>query len=380
MNQYSLIAIRTAAIVTTACSIFAKRDNARAAGIAGQMMQTMTKGNLRRPCMLNRRQALGGAAGAITAAAARRARAQVIDKVVHVIVGFPAGGGTDITARVLAKALQGAYAKTLIVEDKPGASARLAVEYVKNAPPDGSVMLFTPDFPMTLYPHSFKSLSYDPLKDFIAVSPAAKGMLTFVVGPEVPDTIKTISDFVQWCKANPDKANYATTSVGATPHFTGVMLASEAAIPMSPVHYRGGAPAIQDLVGGHVPASINPVGEVLEFAKSGSLRVLAVTGAKRSPFLPDVPTMKESGYNIVVESLSGVFLPANTPDKIVGALSDAMREASRSKEMIESLARSGSEPAFQTPAEFTATIKFEIARGAPAVTASGFVALDCPCG
>jgi tripartite-type tricarboxylate transporter receptor subunit TctC len=154
------------------------------------------------------------------------------------------------------------------------------------------------------------------------------------------------------------------------------MLASEAAIPMSPVHYRGGAPAIQDLVGGHVPASINPVGEVLEFAKSGSLRVLAVTGAQRSPFLPDVPTMKESGYNIVVESLSGVFLPANAPDKIVAALSDAMREASRSKAMIESLARSGSEPAFQTPAEFTATIKFEIARWAPVVKASGFVALD----
>jgi tripartite-type tricarboxylate transporter receptor subunit TctC len=145
---------------------------------------------------------------------------------------------------------------------------------------------------------------------------------------------------------------------------------------MNPVHYRGGAPAIQDLVGGHVPASINPVGEVLEFAKSGSLRVLAVTGAKRSPFLLYVPTMKESGYDIVVESLSGVFLPANTPDKIVAALSDAMREASRSEAMIDSLARSGSEPAFQTPAEFTETIKFEIARWGPVVKASGFVALD----
>ena len=242
-----------------------------------------------------------------------RALAQATDKLVRIIVGFPAGGGTDVTARVLAEALHGTYASTIIVENKAGASARLAVEYVKNAPSDGSVMLFTPDFPMTLYPHSFKSLSYDPLKDFIAVSPAAKGMLTFVVGPAVPDTVKTLADFVQWCKANPAKANYATTSAGATPHFTGVMLASAAAIPMSPVHYRGGAPAIQDLVGGHVPASINPVGEVSEFAKSGSLRVLAVTGAKRSPFLPDVPTMKESGYDIVVESLSGVFLPANTP-------------------------------------------------------------------
>src|SRR5271154_4629937 len=237
------------------------------------------------------------------------------------IVGFPAGGGTDITARVLAEAVQGSYASTLIVENKPGASARIAVEYVKNAPPDGTVMLFTPDFPMTLYPHSFKSLSYDPLQDFIAVSPAATGMLTFVIGPAVPDDVKTLADFIQWCKANPTKASYATTSAGATPHFTGVMLANEARIPMTPVHYRGGAPAIQDLVGGHVPASVNPVSEVSEFAKAGSRRILAVTGAKRSPFLPDVPTFKESGYNVVVESLSGVFLPANTPNDIVAALS-----------------------------------------------------------
>ncbi len=200
------------------------------------------------------------------------AKAQAVSKLVHMIVGFPAGGGTDITARVLAEALLGTYASTLIVENKVGASARIAVEYVKNALPDGSVMLFTPDFPMTLYPHSFKSLSYDPLTDFITVSPAAKGMLTFVVGPAVPESAKTLADFLQWCRSNPDKASYATTSAGATPHFTGVMLSSEAAIPMTPVRYRGGAPAIQDLVGGHVPASINPVSEVIEFANSGSLR------------------------------------------------------------------------------------------------------------
>src|ERR1700756_2279830 len=131
--------------------------------------------------MLDRRRLLAGSAGLLLAGAAR---AQTVKKPVHVIVGFPAGGGTDVTARVLAQALQGAYASTVIVENKPGASARLAVDYVKNAEPDGSTMLFTPDFPMTLYPHSFKSLSYDPLRDFIAVSPAAKGMLTFVVGPE----------------------------------------------------------------------------------------------------------------------------------------------------------------------------------------------------
>ena len=115
-----------------------------------------------------------------------RALAQAVKKPVHVIVGFPAGGGTDVTARVLAEALRGAYASTVLVENKPGASARIAVEYVKNAEPDGSVMLFTPDFPMTLYPHSFKSLSYDPLTDFTPVGPATTSMLSYNVGPAVP--------------------------------------------------------------------------------------------------------------------------------------------------------------------------------------------------
>ena len=145
---------------------------------------------------------------------------------------------------MLAEALRGAYASTVLVENKPGASARIAVEYVKNAEPDGSVMLFTPDFPMTLYPHSFKSLSYDPLKDFTPVGPATTSMLCYNVGPAVPASVKTLGDYVQWCKANPDKANYGTTSAGATPHFAGVMLSNESKVTLNPVHYRGGAPAL----------------------------------------------------------------------------------------------------------------------------------------
>src|ERR1051326_149457 len=134
--------------------------------------------------MLYRRRLLAASATNLLAAGlARPALAQTVKKPVHVIVGFPAGGGTDVTARVLAEALRGAYASTVLVENKPGAGARIAVEYVRNAAPDGSVMLFTPDFPMTLYPHSYKSLSYDPLTDFTPVSPATTSMLSYVVGP-----------------------------------------------------------------------------------------------------------------------------------------------------------------------------------------------------
>src|ERR1051325_12182320 len=202
------------------------------------------------PCRL-----LAGSAGLLLAGAAR---AHSVKKPVHPIVCFPARRATDVTARVLAEGLRGPYAATVLVENKPGASARLAVDYVRNADPDGSVMLFTPDFPMTLYPHSFKSLSYDPLKDFTPVGPATKSMLSYVVGPAVPASVKTLKDFVAWCKANPDKAAYGTTSAGATPHFAGVMFANEAKVAINPVHYRGGAPSLQDVVGGHIAASVHP--------------------------------------------------------------------------------------------------------------------------
>jgi len=293
-----------------------------------------------------------------------------------VIVGFPPGGGTDVIARILADRLRGPYATTVLVENKPGAAARLSVEYVKNAEPDGSVMLFTPDFPITVYPHSFRSLNYDPLKDFTPVSPASKSMLTYNVGPAVPESVKTLAEFVQWCKANPDKASYGTTAAGGTPHFVGMMLASEARIPMTPVHYRGGAPALQDLIGGHVPASINPISESMASAKAGTIRILAVTGPRRSAFLPEVPTMAESGYNVIVESWLGVFVPAKTPADVVNALSAAIAEAVKSSQMIDNLAKVGNTPTFQTPAEFAATVKADIARWAPVVKASGFVAED----
>jgi tripartite-type tricarboxylate transporter receptor subunit TctC len=264
----------------------------------------------------------------------------------------------------------------VLVENKPGASARLAVEYVKNAEPDGSVMLFTPDFPMTLYPHSFKSLSYDPLKDFTPVGPATKSMLSYNVGPAVPASVKTLADYLQWAKANPDKASFGTTSAGATPHFAGVMLSNESKVTLNPVHYRGGAPAIQDVVGGHIGASVNPLSESVPLHKAGTIRILAVTGRQRSKFLPDVPTMAEQGINVVIESWLGVFLPPKAPESVLSALSTAMREATRSQALIDNLAKFASEATFQTPGEFTETIWKDLMRWGPVVKASGFVAVD----
>lgn len=315
-------------------------------------------------------------AGLVAAGAGLMASAQAdsAKKNIRVIVGFPAGGSTDMLARILSEKLKDDYASSSIVENRTGGASRIAVDYLKAAEADGSVMLFTPDFPLTVYPFSFRSLSYDPLKDFTAVAPAARSALAFAIGPAVPAEVKTLADFLTWAKANPDKANYATTAAGGTPHFTGLMLSQESKVPMSPVHYKGGAPALQDLIGGHVSSSVNPVGETLPFAKAGSVRVLAVTSAERSKFLPDVPTMKEAGYNVVIEPWLGVFVPAKTPADVVAKLNLAVKQTFSSPEVVEKLAVLGNEPAYQTPDDFAATIRADLKRWEPIVKESGFVA------
>jgi tripartite-type tricarboxylate transporter receptor subunit TctC len=317
----------------------------------------------------------GAAAGLVAShAPISIANAQVINQTARVIVPFPAGGGTDVLARIMAENLKGTYAPTTIVENRVGAAGRIAVDYVKGAEADGSVMLFTPDFLITVYPHSFRSLNYDPVRDFTPVAVCAKSSLCISVGPAVPAGVKTLSDFVQWCKANPKSATYATTAAGGTPHFSGLMLSQESKVDMTPVHYKGGAPALQDLIGGHVSSSVNPEGEVLPFAKAGTIRVLAVTGAQRSTFLPDVPTMRESGYNVVIEVWLGALVPSKTPADVVSKLNLAIKNIFAAPEVVQKLAALGYEPAYQTVAEFAATVKSDIERWGPVVKASGFVA------
>src|SRR5260370_8910230 len=297
--------------------------------------------------MLTRRPVL--AAPAIVAIGPVCSRAQTLKKTVRIVVGFPAGGATDLIARILADRLRGRYAAAVIIENKPGGAARVAVDYIKNAEPDGSEFLFTPDFPITVYPHSFRTLSYDPLRDVTPVAPVSRSTLTFVIGPAVPGEVKSIADLVAWCRANPDKAIFATPAAGSTTHFIGVMLANATGVQLSPVHYRGGAPALQDLIGGHVPASVNPIGETLPQAASGKIRILAVASAERSKFLPDVPTIREAGYNVVVETWPGAFPPPKTPPEAVRALNAAISHAVGSPEMTESLAKIGYDTQCQSP-------------------------------
>ena len=291
-------------------------------------------------------------------------------------MGFPPGGGTDVIARLIGEKLRGSFAPAVMVENRVGASGRIAVDLVRSSEADGHTLLFTPDFLMTVYPHSFKKLAYDPLRDFAPVATASRSTLAISAGPGLPPTVQTIRQYVEWARQNTKLASYATTSAGATPHFVGVMLSRAANVELTAVHYKGGAPALQDLLGGQIPISVNPVGEILPFARSGKIRVLATTGALRSRFLPDTPTMLEAGINdVVVEAWLGFFAPAKTPAAVVANLNSAISEAVKSADVIESFAKFGVEAAAATPpAEFAALVRADIQRWGPIVKASGFTA------
>lgn len=309
--------------------------------------------------------------------AARAALAQTTARPLRIIVPFPAGGGTDVLARIIAEKLRGNYAPSVIVENRVGASGRTGVEAVKNADADGTTLLFTPDFLMTVYPHSFKKLAYDPLKDFIAIALIARSGLALAAGPALPAEVKNVRDYVDWARAHPQQAFYATTSAGGTPHFVGVMLARDAGVTLSPVHYKGGAPALQDLMGGQVPVSINPISELLAQLKSGKVRLLAVTSPQRSKFLPDVPTMAESGFpNIVINPWLGFFAPARTPPDVVKRLANGVTDATQHGEAQMGMLKMGMEPAAMSPLAFREIVRQDLERWAPIVKGSGFTAED----
>ena len=303
--------------------------------------------------------------------------AQPVNKPVRLIVGFAAGGGTDISARFMADKLRGLYAPTVIVENRVGAASRIAVEMVKNSEPDGTTILFTPDFPMVVYPHSYRKLDYDPVRDFIAAASISRTNLVLSVGPAVPESVKTVAEFVQWARGDPKRAFFADTAAGATPHFTGVMLSRAAGIELTAVHYKGGGPAMQDLIGGQVPMSVNPVSEVMPNAAARKIRVLATTGTERSKFFPDAPTMIESGYkDVVVAGYTGFYMPAKTPPQIVAKFNAIVAGLLATEEMKQSLAKLGSDAFASTPEEFGQIVRRELERWGPIVKASGFTAED----
>jgi tripartite-type tricarboxylate transporter receptor subunit TctC len=292
-----------------------------------------------------------------------------------VVSGFPPGGMGDMVARPLTEKLRGRYAESLMLDSRPGAGGRIAVEYVKRAAPDGKTILQIPGSIMSLYPHIYSKLPYDPVADFQPVSTLCGYVYSFTAGPGLPAEIKTMADYIAWARANPKQALYGIPAAGSALHFAGMMLQRSAKFEFNSVPYRGGAPLLQDLLGGQVPVSFNVLGEVLPSIKTGKLRALALTSPKRSPFIPEVPTLVEQGYpDIALQEWLGWFVPAKTPADVVKRLNTQVREGLQTPELQEALSKNALAAQYQSPEEFAAILKADIAHWGPIVKATGFKA------
>jgi tripartite-type tricarboxylate transporter receptor subunit TctC len=312
--------------------------------------------------------------GAAILAAATPVPAQDrIDKPVKILVGFAAGGTADLIARVVADKLKETIGQPVIVDNRPGAAGRIAADAVKAAAPDGATIMVMPIGPMTVVPHTLKSISYDTLKDFTPIGLGATFQFAFAVGPQ--SGAKTWPEFVAWAKANPNKASYATSAAGSLPHFIGVLLSREVGVDMVHVAYKGSAAYVNDLIGGQVPAAIDALADLTELHRAGRIRILATSGAARSTAVPDVPTFAELGLrNMVASGWFGFFAPANTPKPVVDALNRGINKALASPDVVERLTKLGMDPATSTPEEFAKIVASDFAKWGPVVRASGFTA------
>jgi tripartite-type tricarboxylate transporter receptor subunit TctC len=298
-------------------------------------------------------------------------RAQGLDTA-RILTGFPAGGTVDVVARRVADKLRGSYAKVTLVENKPGAGGRLAVDELRRSPNDGSSLLITPAAMITLYPHIYTKLPYG-IADVTPVCGATSVVFGLGVGPAVPDTVKTLKDFIVWAKANPAKANYGSPGAGSPPHFMGALLEKEAGVAMNHVPYRGTVPGIQDLLGGQVTSFSGPIGDYLPHVKTGKLRVLATSGPKRSRFLPEVPTFTELGMKSLEQvEWYGFFLPGKASAEVVQRSASAIRAALAEPETAEALAQFGLEVAITSPADLAKAVNDEHQAWGPIVKRVGF--------
>jgi tripartite-type tricarboxylate transporter receptor subunit TctC len=327
--------------------------------------------------VIHRRRALAGlgAAGAVLAAPPI-ARAQPLDTL-KILVGFPPGGSADVVSRQITDKLMPGFARTAIVDNKPGAAGRIAIDVLRASPPDGRTLLLTPASTVTVYADIYRQLSYNPFTDLAPVTLATTFVHGLAVGPMVPTEVKSLAQFAAWAKANPDKASCGNPGEGSFPHFLTLVMAKALGAPIQAVPYRGGAPALNDMLAGQLAALMLPDGSFLPYAKDNKIRVLATSGEKPSPFYPDVPTFAAQGVKeLVVTEWFGLFAPSATPPAVIAQTAEAIGKVIAMKEIAEAFAKFGMVPKACTPAELTALIKSEAAIWGPIIRSTGFKPIE----
>ena len=288
---------------------------------------------------------------------------------IRLIVPFAPGGSNDIMARLAGQKLSESLGTQVVVDNRAGGSGIIGTDIAAKAAPDGYTVLMM-SLTLAVNPSLYSKLPYDTEKDLAPVTLVASAPLMLVVHPSIP--AKSVQELIAYAKANPGKLNFGSGGPGTTPHLAGEMLKAMAGIRMTHVPYKGGGPALNDLVGGQIQLMLENIPSTLPHAKSGRLRALALSGLKRSPLVPDLPTLDEAGlkgYEIV--GWNGLFVPSGTPRQIVTRLHGDIAKALAQPDVKERLATMGAEPVGNTPEEFRAFVKAEIVKWAKVVKAAG---------
>jgi tripartite-type tricarboxylate transporter receptor subunit TctC len=314
--------------------------------------------------VLGRRSVLVGTAGF-----AATARAE--EPPLKLVLGFPPGASSDTLTRLIADKMRVSLGRPVVVENKPGAVGIVANLAVKAAPPDGNTLLMTPLANMVAFPHSYAKLDYDPFKDYVAVAQLAAFDLALGVGASVP--AKTLAEYVTLAKSGSAQyANFASAAAGSLPHFFGLMFAKAARLQLTHVPYKGTANVLQALMSREIPAAVLTVADWGTLVPSGKGRMLAVSSGKRLPQYPDVPTFKESGYDIEGSAWYALFAPAGTPRPIVDKLAAAAANAVRQPDLRQKIEPLGLNVTGLGPDEMAAILKADDAKWGPIIEASGF--------
>mgnify|MGYP000420313570 CR=1 FL=1 len=289
----------------------------------------------------------------------------------RILVGFAPGGSADVLARLVADALKDDFSP-IVVDNKPGAGGRIALNMVKTAKPDGQTVIVLPSGPMVLFPHVYKKLDYDAVKDFTPISQIARFQFGVVAGP---NGAKNVADMIAKAKATPGVSSYGTPGAGTLPHFMGVLMEQSAGISLNHVPFQGGAPANNALLGGHIDYKFDVVSETAELHRNGKVRIIAVTGSKRDTQVPDVPTLKEAGVNMEATAWFAMYGPAGLSGEALSRLEKAMVKIVREPAMKERLMKLGYDPIGSGSAELAAAQKADLARWEKPIKATG-VQLD----
>ncbi|MEO6625221.1 MAG: Bug family tripartite tricarboxylate transporter substrate binding protein [Burkholderiaceae bacterium] len=290
----------------------------------------------------------------------------------RLLVGFPAGGSADVTARVLADKMKDSLGVPVVVENRPGAGGQIAARAVKDAAPDGNTLMLVPFAVMVIQPMVFSSVKYDTSTDFTAVGNTVIFPLAVAVGPATP--ARNLRELTDWFKANADKANFGSPAVGSMPHFLGELLSAQTGVKLTHVAYQGGAPMVVNLLGGQIAMGIDTPAEFAEHHRAGKLRVIATSGAQRAVQFPDVATLREQGVDVDASAWFGLFGPAGMPSAVTDRLNAALQSALKAPDVIERLGRLGLTTAPGSPADMAQRLARDKTTWAPAIKASGFKA------